>query len=260
MTTRTQYPQDYGNKTGSARHRERTEETGDKRSSSDNSIKRVTGDDNRRVRSPSRLSRPYRPRFAGRFYRPRYFPLRDRGFFRRPGFSFGFHRHQGGYGPRPPPPHHKNLPSSRPELAPSPSTSLSEQSKGTFRPSVDSGREERPSLSFVVSHEDDVTQARDVPSAVTRAAARSRAIQTKRREIEEVYRQDCDTFGVVVKMLIAKDPSLERPIQSSLHENLREVGLRCVEAMQDFIKEYDTRQVSPVPPPPPPPQEGPLLR
>ncbi|GAA6108305.1 periphilin-1, partial [Tachysurus ichikawai] len=58
-----------------------------------------------------------------------------------------------------------------------------------------------------------------------------------------VYRQDCDTFGVVVKMLVAKDPSLERPIQSSLRENLREIGLRCVEAMEKFINEYDCREL-----------------
>lgn len=62
----------------------------------------------------------------------------------------------------------------------------------------------------------------------------------------QVYRQDCDTFGVVVKMLIAKDPSLEQPIQSSLQENLREIGLRCVEAMQEFIEEYDSREPSTV--------------
>lgn len=59
----------------------------------------------------------------------------------------------------------------------------------------------------------------------------------------QVYRQDCDTFGVVVKMLVAKDPSLERPIQSSLRENLREIGLRCVEAMEQFIHEYDSREL-----------------
>ncbi|XP_076133102.1 uncharacterized protein LOC143115109 isoform X2 [Alosa pseudoharengus] len=255
MTTWTQYPQGYG-KTGSTRHRERTDEPGDKRSSADNPIKR---DDRpfRRVRSPSRLTRPYRPRFGGRFYRPRYFPARDRGFFRRPSFSLGFHRHQGDHGPRAPLSRRKPSPSptSRPEPVPCPLPSPSGQTKGTPRASADSGkREEKRSLSFTVSQKDEAPQAREEPSAVSRASARSRAIQRKRQEIEEVYRQDCDTFGVVVKMLIAKDPSLERPIQTSLQDNLREIGLRCVEAMQEFIEEYDARQQSPSPPLPP--EEG----
>lgn len=59
----------------------------------------------------------------------------------------------------------------------------------------------------------------------------------------QVYRQDCDTFGVVVKMLVAKDPSLEKSIQSSLRENLREIGQRCVDAMEQFIHEYDLREL-----------------
>ncbi|MGH0179727.1 UNVERIFIED_CONTAM: hypothetical protein FKN15_002620 [Acipenser sinensis] len=41
-----------------------------------------------------------------------------------------------------------------------------------------------------------------------------------------VYKQDCETFGIVVKMLIAKDPSLEQSVQFSLQENLKEIGFR----------------------------------
>ncbi|XP_063064889.1 periphilin-1-like [Engraulis encrasicolus] len=253
MSTRSQYAGGY-NKPSSTRHRERTDEPADKRSSGDNPIKRVGGDDNRpfrRLRSPTGPSRPFRPRFGGRFYRPRFIPFRDRGFFRRP--SIGFHRqHSPHHNLRSPALRHKVSSPSRPDARPSPSPSPSEQSKATSRASGDSVREERSSLSFTVSRQSKVSQGRDPPSAVTRAAARSRAIQKKRREIEEVYRQDCDTFGVVVKMLIAKDPSLERPIQSSLQENLREIGLRCVEAMQDFIQDYDARQVCPSPTPTPP--------
>ncbi|XP_029912414.1 putative uncharacterized protein DDB_G0271982 isoform X2 [Myripristis murdjan] len=85
---------------------------------------------------------------------------------------------------------------------------------------------------------------RELSSTVSQAAARNRAIQQKRREIEEVYHQDCETFSVVARMLIAKDPSLESPIQSSLQQNLREIGLRCVEAMEKFIEEYDSREPS----------------
>lgn len=60
----------------------------------------------------------------------------------------------------------------------------------------------------------------------------------------QVYYQECEMFGFVVKMLIKKDPSLERPIQSSLQQNLRDIGKRCVEAMEKFIEDYDSRELS----------------
>ncbi|XP_038294404.1 periphilin-1 isoform X8 [Canis lupus familiaris] len=41
--------------------------------------------------------------------------------------------------------------------------------------------------------------------------------------LHEVYRQDCETFGMVVKMLIEKDPSLEKSIQFALRQNLHEI-------------------------------------
>nr|XP_020655114.1 periphilin-1 isoform X8 [Pogona vitticeps] len=69
---------------------------------------------------------------------------------------------------------------------------------------------------------------------------RTKAIAAKTKEIEQVYRQDCETFGAVVKMLIEKDPSLEKPIQFSLRQNLHEIGERCIEELKHFIAEYDT--------------------
>ncbi|XP_047597255.1 periphilin-1 isoform X3 [Lutra lutra] len=56
--------------------------------------------------------------------------------------------------------------------------------------------------------------------------SRSKAIASKTKEIEQVYRQDCETFGMVVKMLIEKDPSLEKSIQFALRQNLHEIGLK----------------------------------
>ncbi|KAJ0036661.1 hypothetical protein NQD34_005338 [Periophthalmus magnuspinnatus] len=81
-------------------------------------------------------------------------------------------------------------------------------------------------------------------STVKQAAARDRAIQKKRKQIDEVYYQECEMFGSVVKMLIAKDPSLEIPIQTSLQMNLRDIGTRCVQAMEKFIEDYDSRELS----------------
>ncbi|KAL1021538.1 hypothetical protein UPYG_G00014540 [Umbra pygmaea] len=117
---------------------------------------------------------------------------------------------------------------------------------GTVRYSAGPSREaEKQPLLFKEESLHSREGDRELPSTVSRATARSQAIQKKRKEIERVYRQDCDTFGLVVKMLIDKDPSLDRPIQSSLKQNLQEIGLRCVEAMQQFIEDYDTREPPP---------------
>ncbi|XP_040885763.1 periphilin-1 isoform X4 [Toxotes jaculatrix] len=68
---------------------------------------------------------------------------------------------------------------------------------------------------------------------------RALAIAAKAQEIEKVYRQDCETFGMVVKMLVAKDPSLEKQLQVPLRENLGEIRERCLEDLKHFIHELD---------------------
>nr|XP_034361250.1 periphilin-1-like [Arvicanthis niloticus]XP_034361251.1 periphilin-1-like [Arvicanthis niloticus] len=70
-------------------------------------------------------------------------------------------------------------------------------------------------------------------------ANRHKAIVSKTKEIEQAYCQDCETFGMVVKMLVDKDPSLERPIQFALRQNLHEISERCVKELRQFIEEYD---------------------
>lgn len=55
----------------------------------------------------------------------------------------------------------------------------------------------------------------------------------------QVYRQDCETFGMVVKMLVAKEPSLEKHLQNPLKENLIEIRERCLEDLRHFIGELD---------------------
>ncbi|XP_027023022.1 periphilin-1 [Tachysurus fulvidraco] len=209
---------------------------------------------NRVRRSPTRFSRPFsrgRYQCARFYYRPR-----EDYFSRRQSFSFRIHRFQRASSLRLPSRsrspnamlRHKNVHSSSQHLekrsekivTPMPEKKAFSTPERSRASSVAS---ERTTLSFTVNQEEQNSSGRETLSSVTRAAARSRAIQKKREEIEEVYRQDCDTFGVVVKMLVAKDPSLERPIQSSLRENLREIGLRCVEAMEKFINEYDSREL-----------------
>ncbi|XP_067446383.1 periphilin-1 isoform X2 [Thunnus thynnus] len=70
-------------------------------------------------------------------------------------------------------------------------------------------------------------------------ARRLEAIQAKALEIEKHYRQDCETFRTVVKMLVAKEPSLDNLLQASLDENLLEIKQRCLDALRHFVKELD---------------------
>jgi hypothetical protein len=60
-------------------------------------------------------------------------------------------------------------------------------------------------------------------------------VRQKKDEIEKAYRQDCETFATVTKMLINKEPSLEDKIQDSLRENLKEIGQRCIQELREFI-------------------------
>ncbi|CAD5111383.1 DgyrCDS698 [Dimorphilus gyrociliatus] len=61
-------------------------------------------------------------------------------------------------------------------------------------------------------------------------------VQKKKDEIEKSFKQDCETFAAVVKMLISKDESLEEKLQNSLKENLREIGQRCIQELKEYIE------------------------
>ncbi|XP_061107246.1 periphilin-1-like isoform X4 [Conger conger] len=95
-------------------------------------------------------------------------------------------------------------------------------------PGLEGDQEELP------PSKDDAAKALD-----TLQERRSKAIAAKAREIEQVFRQDCETFGMVVKMLVAKDPALEGQLQTPLRENLGEIQQRCLEDLRHFISELD---------------------
>lgn len=59
------------------------------------------------------------------------------------------------------------------------------------------------------------------------------------------YRQDCETFRTVVKMLVAKEPSLDYLLQAPLDKNLEEIKDRCLDSLRQFIKELDEVIVQP---------------
>ncbi|XP_029377986.1 periphilin-1 isoform X2 [Echeneis naucrates] len=68
---------------------------------------------------------------------------------------------------------------------------------------------------------------------------RLEAIKAKALEIETHYRQDCETFRTVVKMLVAKEPSLDNLLQAPLDKNLSEIKQRCLDDLKHFVKELD---------------------
>ncbi|XP_020790550.1 periphilin-1-like isoform X2 [Boleophthalmus pectinirostris] len=70
-------------------------------------------------------------------------------------------------------------------------------------------------------------------------ARRVEAIKAKALEIEKDYRQDCETFRTVVKMLVDKEPSLDYLLQAPLEKNLEEIKERCLDSLKQFIKELD---------------------
>ncbi|CAG08657.1 unnamed protein product, partial [Tetraodon nigroviridis] len=55
----------------------------------------------------------------------------------------------------------------------------------------------------------------------------------------QLYRQDCETFHIVVKMLVKKEPSLDNLLQASLDKNLQEIKQRCLDDLRHFVKELD---------------------
>lgn len=53
----------------------------------------------------------------------------------------------------------------------------------------------------------------------------------------QLYKQDCETVGIVVRMLISKDPTLGPTLLSALHKNLVEIGDKYLENLSRFISE-----------------------
>ncbi|KAK6473973.1 periphilin-1-like isoform X1 [Huso huso] len=255
----------YRDAMSSSRKRDGKHESNDqrqKKSENRSSKKHETKDDRRHSRKSRSPWRPpplrppplrppvtFRPRFGRPFFKARYF-RKEEPFFRTPGFRCRFQRAPSVVRSR------RGLSPKRPH-ATSPSTAnhcdlkkdskcASEQLKdltgNKLSPNKNNDKGLESNFSVKEQMFEQVSLGNKEPSSlVARAALRNRAIQRKRKEIEEVYKQDCETFGIVVKMLIAKDPSLEQSVQFSLQENLKEIGFRCVEAMQDFICDYDSR-------------------
>ncbi|XP_067292805.1 uncharacterized protein [Pseudorasbora parva] len=55
----------------------------------------------------------------------------------------------------------------------------------------------------------------------------------------KLYKQDCETLGMVVKMLISKDPTLELKLLTALKNSLVDIRERCLENLNQFISEVN---------------------
>ncbi|KAL1269118.1 hypothetical protein QQF64_031407, partial [Cirrhinus molitorella] len=139
----------------------------------------------RRIRSPLRYTRPYRPRFDGKNLRSRFrfFRTMDER-LRRPNFALRYQRHHTGHWsslqlsrkPRASPPFNQQF---NKGLKKKSSTAHTKPSS-TDIPWSSSG--DRSSLSFTVAQK---PGNRDALSPVTCAVARNKAIQKKQEQIEE---------------------------------------------------------------------------
>ncbi|XP_045079511.1 periphilin-1 [Coregonus clupeaformis] len=103
-------------------------------------------------------------------------------------------------------------------------------------------REERDPTPALLPEPEDTVPAKDETDQTQEdnfKTRRSQAIAAKALEIEKLYKRDCETFGTVVKMLVVKEPSLEKLLQNPLKDNLIEIRERCLDDLRHFIIELD---------------------
>ncbi|XP_054631199.1 periphilin-1-like isoform X3 [Dunckerocampus dactyliophorus] len=107
-------------------------------------------------------------------------------------------------------------------------------------------KQEKPSDSETGAEEKEVVLEVAPPSLEPKTtqdedvkARRSEAIKAKALDIEKHYRQDCQTFSTVVKMLVSKEPTLETLLQGALSANLTEMKDHCLATLRHYVKELD---------------------
>nr|XP_020477421.1 periphilin-1-like isoform X2 [Monopterus albus] len=116
----------------------------------------------------------------------------------------------------------------------------SSSAEGSAEPHSSGSSEDKTSASVAELEEVAATSMEPKPvPEVDFNARRLEAIKAKALDIEKHYRQDCETFRTVVKMLVAKEPSLENLLQAPLDENLSELKHHCLDALRHFVKELD---------------------
>ncbi|VDM95026.1 unnamed protein product [Thelazia callipaeda] len=59
--------------------------------------------------------------------------------------------------------------------------------------------------------------------------------KTKKKQLEGIFKADCETFGVVTKMLIEKDPELEERLRLALAEAIKDMEEAFTRKMDSYI-------------------------
>ncbi|XP_073687430.1 uncharacterized protein [Garra rufa] len=125
-------------------------------------------------------------------------------------------------------------------LLPAPQKNCTKQ-PGKHRPSSDlSGGSAHASASaskIFFSDLDEIPGLGGEPGEPTPEERRAQSIENKAQEIEKMYKQDCETVGIVVRMLISKDPTLGPTLLSALHKNLVEIGDKYLKNLSEFISD-----------------------
>jgi len=75
------------------------------------------------------------------------------------------------------------------------------------------------------------------PTMFEYSDAQRMSVRKKQIQIERNYKQDVETFGMVVKFLINKDPSLEETLHKSLHDNLLDSAQRYSMELSELINQ-----------------------
>lgn len=127
-------------------------------------------------------------------------------------------------------PRHKS--SMPPSQTPSSSKEGSPHSSGSSKEKASASVAESEEV-VAASMEPQPTPEKDIK------ARRLEAIKAKALEIEKNYRQDCETFCTVVKMLVDKEPSLDYLLQAPLDKNLEEIKERSLDSLKQFIKDMN---------------------
>ncbi|XP_069612488.1 periphilin-1-like [Ranitomeya imitator] len=70
---------------------------------------------------------------------------------------------------------------------------------------------------------------------------RSAFILARKEQIEVAFAQDCKTFAFVASTLLKKDPSIQAAVRSALHSSLQEMAGLCVQELNNFIDQYDSK-------------------
>ncbi|MFH4984654.1 hypothetical protein AB6A40_011363 [Gnathostoma spinigerum] len=57
----------------------------------------------------------------------------------------------------------------------------------------------------------------------------------KKKQVEDAFKQDCETFGFVVKTLIQKDPALEERLRIALADTIKDMEESFTQKIDQYL-------------------------